>query len=265
MGFLAFIILIYIAHLIMTSLGNKGENSSSNTTINTERQRRNTDYYSSSRSSANIRQRAERESFRPNRTKSSNTNIVFNDNSSKNSKGTLTQSLDISGLNDAFTGAPLQKSLGLYQCQSCQVYYHSESFNILKEANSSQCVACSSTNIINILGSASHAKGRNHNPNVVTLSNYKQYVGSVVTFEGYVCKVNESRRGNDFAVMFEDFSWSKGFKLVFFRDAARRVGGASYIKNLSGRKIKVRGLIVNHPTFGYQIIISQKSMILSVN
>ncbi|MBW7936918.1 MAG: hypothetical protein H3C71_07240, partial [Flavobacteriales bacterium] len=88
--------------------------------------------------------------------------------------------------------------------------------------------------------------------------------GSVVTFEGRVHQVNESRRGNDFAVMFEDKSWVKGFKLVFFRDGARKVGGSSYINSLAGRKVKIRGLVVKHPKFGYEIIISEKSMILSV-
>lgn len=145
------------------------------------------------------------------------------------------------------------------------MYYHSESFEILKTENRSNCVACSSTNIIDILGSTDNRRGKNHTPDVVTLENYKQHVGSVVTFEGYVCRVNESRRGNDFAVMFEDQSWAKGFKLVFFQDASRRVGGAPYIKGLANKKIKVRGLVVNHPKFGYQIIISQKSMVLSVS
>lgn len=215
---------------------------------------------------AAARRQAETKSFRPTPAKSSNKGIVFNTSSSDNSrKTTLAQTLDLSGLNDAFTGAALDRSLGLYQCQACKVYYHSESFAILKEANNSQCVACSSTKIIDILGSTDRSRGNNYTPDVVTLNNYKKHVGSVVTFEGYVCKVNESRRGNDFAVMFENESWAKGFKLVFFRGAAVRVGGASYIKSLSNKKIKVRGLLIKHPKFGYEIIISQKSMILSVS
>ncbi|APG27037.1 hypothetical protein A7E78_03830 [Syntrophotalea acetylenivorans] len=63
--------------------------------------------------------------------------------------------------------------------------------------------------------------------------------------------------------MFEDKSWTKGFKLVFFRTAISRVGGKRFISTLNGKTVKVRGLIVKHQTFGYEIIVSEKSMILS--
>jgi hypothetical protein len=64
--------------------------------------------------------------------------------------------------------------------------------------------------------------------------------------------------------MFEEKSWAKGFKLVFFKGAAARIGGAPYITGLKGRTVKVRGLVVDHKTFGLEIIISERSMILSV-
>ncbi|KPN91119.1 hypothetical protein AL066_12525 [Pseudomonas nunensis] len=97
----------------------------------------------------------------------------------------------------------------------------------------------------------------------MTLGNYHQYVGSVVTFEGLVHKVRESSRGNDYAVMFEDKSWVKSFKLVFFRGAVKKIGG-SQILGLSGKRVKVRGLIIEHPDFGFEIVVSEKAMILSV-
>jgi len=99
----------------------------------------------------------------------------------------------------------------------------------------------------------------------VTLQNYKNHVGRVVTFEGVVTKVNESRRGNDFAVMFENKSWKYGFKLVFFRGAVKKVGGKPYITGLQGQRIRVRGLIINHERYGYEIIVSEKSMILETS
>ena len=63
--------------------------------------------------------------------------------------------------------------------------------------------------------------------------------------------------------MFEDKSWIRGFKLVFFRDAVRKVGGKPYISGLQGKTVSVRGLVINHPRFGYEIVVSEKSMILS--
>ncbi len=204
------------------------------------------------------------ETFRPSSRSRGNSNISFKTTSTPTNTGSVPAEADLEGLHDAFTGAPLDKSLGLHQCQSCKVYYHTESLQILREANNSQCVSCQSTNIIAVIGASKSTGGRDYTPNVVTLQNYKQHEGSVVTFEGRVHKVNESRRGNDFAVMFEDKSWVKGFKLVFFRDGVRKVGGSRYIHSLAGRKVKVRGLVIKHPKFGYEIIVSEKSMILSV-
>lgn len=194
-----------------------------------------------------------------------NSNISFKTTTSSSSNtNSVPATADFAGLHDAFTGAPLDKSLGLHQCQSCKIYYHTESLKVLREATDSQCVACQSTNIIAVVTGGKATGGRDYAPNVVTLQNYRQYAGSVVTFEGFVHKVNESRRGNDFAVMFENKSWVRGFKLVFFRDGVRNVGGKPYITTLRGKTIKVRGLVVNHPKFGYEIIVSEKSMILDV-
>lgn len=204
------------------------------------------------------------DTFRPSSRSRGNSNISFKTTSTPSSAGSVPAEADLEGLHDAFTGAPLDKSLGLHQCQSCKVYYHTESLQILREANNSQCVSCQSTNIIAVIGASKSTGGRDYTPNVVTLQNYKQHEGSVVTYEGRVHKVTESRRGNDFAVMLEGKSWVKGFKLVFFRDGVRKVGGSRYINSLTGRKVKVRGLVIKHPKFGYEIIVSEKSMILSV-
>ncbi len=203
------------------------------------------------------------QTFRPSSTTRTKSKINFKVTSST-SINNVPAASDLEGLHDAFTGAPLDKGLGLYQCQSCMVYYHTESLQVLREVNNSQCVACQSSNIIVVTEGAQAAGGKDYTPNVVTLQNYKQHEGSVVTFEGRVHKVNESRRGNDFAVMFEDKTWVKGFKLVFFSGAVRKVGGASYINSLAGKTIKVRGLIIKHQRFGYEIIVSEKSMIVSV-
>jgi hypothetical protein len=171
---------------------------------------------------------------------------------------------DIAGLHDAFTGALLNPSLGLYQCSSCKVFYHTESLEVIRQENNGRCVACASTNIQIVTDKAGQKQGgRDYDPNVVTLANYKEHVGRVVTFEARVQNVLTSRSGNDYAVMFENTGWVKGFKLVFFRKTISTVGGANYIQSLSGKTIRVRGLVKKHEKFGYQIIVSQKSMILS--
>ena len=170
----------------------------------------------------------------------------------------------IEGLHDAFTGAPLDPSLGLFQCGTCTVFYHRESYQVLREINNSLCISCHSSHIRELVAGEPVGAGVDHTPSVVTLDNYQDFVGSVVTFEGMVHSIKESRRGQDFAVMFENKSWTRGFKLVFFRDGAKRVGGKRYLNTLDGKNIQVRGLIVHHPRYGYEIVVSEKSMILSV-
>lgn len=168
-------------------------------------------------------------------------------------------------LHDAFTGAALNTYLGLYQCSNCKVYYHADSYTVLREINNGKCVSCQSTSISAVTKAAPSKFGREYKPSVVTLQNYRNYVGQVVTFEGFVYKVEESRRGNDFAVEFEKIGWIGSFKLVFFRDSISSLGGRNFIYSLGGKNIKVRGLIVNDPTFGYEIIVSERGMILEIS
>lgn len=205
------------------------------------------------------------QTFRPSARSSVSNKISFKSAPSSEAGSNSLATVELDGLHDAFTGAPLDKALGLYQCQTCKVYYHTESLQVLREANDSKCASCQSTNIISVVAGGKATGGKDYTPNVVTLENYKQFEGTVVTFEGLVHRVNESRRGNDFAVMFEAKSWSSGFKLVFFREeGVRKVGGKPYITQLLRKTVKIRGLLVKHPECGYEIIVSEKSMILDV-
>jgi hypothetical protein len=202
--------------------------------------------------------------YRPRQSSSTRPKIQFNDTGATPTTIKPPSAQDLKDLHDAFTGEPLDLVLGLYQCSSCKVYYHTESYEVLREENRGQCVACSSTNIVALTGeSAKGTSGRDHNPNVITLDNFRSHVGRVIVFEGHVHNVLKSRRGKDYAIMFENKSWTKGFKLVFFRGAVQKVGGSTYINGLKGKTVRVRGLLINHDTFGYEIIVSEKSMILS--
>jgi hypothetical protein len=172
----------------------------------------------------------------------------------------------LAGLHDAFTGARLNPSLGFFQCANCKVYYHAASFAVLREENSSRCVACGAAAVVALTEQQSKTtKGRDYNPDVVTLANFRQHFDRVVTFEGRVHGVKLSRRGMDYAVMLENASWTKGLKLVFFRGAVSAVGGPDFINSLAGRTVRVRGLLINHARFGPEIIISERGMIFGVS
>ncbi|MDR1826971.1 MAG: hypothetical protein LBR29_01430, partial [Methylobacteriaceae bacterium] len=143
-----------------------------------------------------------------------------------------------------------------------------ESFEALRDLNDSRCSACGWPTLAQYHYTPRTTPGEmiwcNFSPDAVTLESYKQHVGRVVTFEGVVRDVKVSRRGTDFALMFENAAWIKGFKLVFFKSAVASLGGPDYLHSLKGKTLRVRGLIANVPVFGYEIIVTHKSMILDV-
>ena len=203
--------------------------------------------------------------YRPRPSSRRDPRIIF-ENPKGGSAGPIPTLAALEGLHDAFTGAPLEARLGLHQCRECKVYYHSSSVDVLREENASRCVSCGTGSIVALTAAqAKTSRGFDYNPNAVTLANYRSHFDRVVTFEGTVQAVKTSRRGLDYAVMFDNASWTKGLKLVFFRGAVHQVGGAEFIEGLSGRFVRVRGLLINHQRFGPEIIISERAMILEVS
>ncbi|GAA0918112.1 hypothetical protein GCM10009552_37720 [Rothia nasimurium] len=136
---------------------------------------------------------------------------------------------------------------------------------VLREANASKCMVCGSSQLRRYGGGESNASARNHIPDAITLSNYRDHIGQVVTFTGFVHEVKQSRRGTDYAVMFEAKSWTKGLKMVAFRGGVAKIGGAQKLKAYAGKTITVRGLLINDRTFGPEIIVDDPAMILSVS
>lgn len=197
--------------------------------------------------------------YRPSTSKRSSTQqpIRFIDNAGSRSPGDL----DLKDLVDALTGAPLQLTTGLYQCQRCKVFYQAHSFEVIQTENNGRCVSCLHAEIVSVAG-RHEQRGRNADVSVITLENYQNYVGHVITFEGSVHTVLKSRRGTDYAVMFENRSWTRGFKMVIFRGDVRRVGGESFLYGLIGHRVQVRGLLIRHKRFGYEIIVSDRAMVL---
>lgn len=171
--------------------------------------------------------------------------------------------LDIKDLVDALTGASLTLSLGLYQCQHCKVFYQDQSVEVIRSENDGRCVSCLHAEIVSVAG-RHEQRGCNADVSVISLQSYQKYVGHVITFEGQVHTVLISRRGTDYAVMFENQTWTRGFKMVVFRGCVEQIGGTRFLLSLVGHKVRVRGLLIKHKRFGYEIIISDRAMILGV-
>jgi hypothetical protein len=173
---------------------------------------------------------------------------------------------------DFVTGASFGTSASTYQCVDCLAFYGLESYDLLRTENGGRCASCRSVNL-RVLGAGDRQAAqrtvppstRATGPGAATLANYRSHEGQVATFTGRVIKILESRRGGDFAVMFEDKSWKQGFKLVFFKGALNALGGDNYVRSLPGATITVRGLIVNHGQFGYEIIVNDRGMVLRID
>ena len=174
---------------------------------------------------------------------------------------------------DFLTGASLQTSASTYRCVECSAFYSPESYALLRTENGGRCASCRAPNLrtLGTEGGTAARPGtvpptsRAVGPGVATLANYRNFEGQVVTFTGHVVKVRESARGGDFAVMFEDKRWNSAFKLMIFKSALNYLGGSTYAQQLEGATITVRGLLVNHPKFGYQMILNDRRMVLKVD
>lgn len=172
---------------------------------------------------------------------------------------------DLRDINDAFTGRRLDLAQPIFECANCHVFYQEASMAVLREANASKCMACGSSQLRRHGKGDSNAGARNHTPGAITLTNYREYIGQVVTFTGYVHEVKQSRRGVDYAVMFEAKSWTKGLKMVAFRGGVRNLGGGTKLKSYAGKTLTIRGLLINDKTFGPEIIVDDPAMILRVS
>ncbi len=171
---------------------------------------------------------------------------------------------DLKDINDAFTGRRLDLTQAIFECVSCHVFYQAASIAVLREANSSRCMACGSTQIVEHGKGQAHAKARNYTPDAVTLKNYRQHIGHVITFTGLVHDVKQSRRGVDYAVMFESASWTKGLKMVAFKGGVRKLGGASMLGSYKGKTLTIRGLLIHDAVFGPEIIVDDPAMIVRI-
>lgn len=172
--------------------------------------------------------------------------------------------VDLKDIQDAFTGSLLDTTKDIYQCKKCRVYYQSLSIQVLRQENEGCCVSCRSKEIFPVKSFFNVKRGINILPNIVTLQTFRNHIGQTITFEGYVPRVNVSRDGRSYAVMFEDTSWNNGLKMTVFKGTVRDSGGSRFLRSLQGKTIKIRGLLTNHPTFGFQIVVSHREMILEV-
>jgi hypothetical protein len=64
--------------------------------------------------------------------------------------------------------------------------------------------------------------------------------------------------------MFEPTSWVRGLKMVVFRGDTGKFGGPKFLLSLANQTVRIRGLLIRHETYGYEIIVSDPAMILGI-
>lgn len=171
----------------------------------------------------------------------------------------VAQGVDLAGLVDALTGMPLQREDGLRQCLRCRVFYQTHSYALIQAENGGRCVACSDKRLVKV-PLVDPVAGCNAEATAVTLADYPQHLGQLVVFEGQVVDVIPSRGGKQYAVMFENATWSKGLKMVVPEKELPRLGGLAALNGLRGSTIRLRGLLRHHPLLGPQIMSSRPEL-----
>jgi hypothetical protein len=175
------------------------------------------------------------------------------------------EAVDRTDVRDAVTGEPLRRSVAVQQCLRCQASYEPPSLEFIRRQNGGRCIACGF-----IVGAGNHARttttDRVHapGPETTTLANYRARLNQMVVFEGRCVRVLPSQSGTAYAVMFENGAWAQGFKLVIRTAHVAAIGGPQFIQSLAGRTVRVRGVIEHSPVFGYEVNVTNRSMILGV-
>jgi DNA-directed RNA polymerase subunit RPC12/RpoP len=166
---------------------------------------------------------------------------------------------------DAVTGQPLGAERRRYRCSRCQLFYGASSVEFIRRENGGRCIGCGSAAVVPSDGQRveQHVTPPGAGA-ATTVANYRRHVNQMVVFEGRCLQVLTSRSGTAYAVMFEPGTWTEGFKLVVRTAFVAEVGGERFIRSLSGQMIRARGVITHSPVFGYEIGISNRSMILGV-
>lgn len=173
-------------------------------------------------------------------------------------------------LQDPLSGEPIkiEPNKNLYECENCFVIYLEESFDYITLYNNGKCVCCGKKSI-KLFDYFKETKLKivipKFIPEIITLENYKDFVGKSIKFSGTIVKILESKRG-DYALMFEDKPWVEGFKLIIFYPLMKPGKGLEreFLRSLVGKTVKVRGILQKHEIYGYEILIFKRSMILDI-
>lgn len=177
------------------------------------------------------------------------------------------------GANDPYALTALAAGERVTMCGRCCVGYHAETADFLRQANEGKCVSCQRSDRMSVVvlpGTAAAvvpaetaAVAPAAGDRVVRLDKIWEHAGQIVTFEGYVHRVYQSRGTGTWFVKFERTPRpAEGFRLVIFNGFTKRWTAQGLdIRDYEGQTIRVRGLIRVDPVWGIQMLIDRPDVI----
>jgi hypothetical protein len=179
------------------------------------------------------------------------------------------------GLNDPYTLTPLAPGERIEYCTNCHLGYHLATVAMLREGNRGACVGCMQPGRWRVfilpggdgLVTELPAVAPVASDTLVRLDKIWDYVGHIVTFEGFVHRVQQSRSSATWFVVFEPKrNPLEAFRLVIYNRYSKNwLDEGIDINSYSGKVIRVRGLIRVDPNYGIQMLINQPGVITIVD
>ncbi|MBI6546661.1 MAG: hypothetical protein HY692_07690 [Cyanobacteria bacterium NC_groundwater_1444_Ag_S-0.65um_54_12] len=166
---------------------------------------------------------------------------------------------DLVGCYDPLDGTVLVAGERAVVCLACGTGYHQTSWDFLAMHNAGACCNCRRTSRFSVLALASvstSATRADPHATVIRLEALPDHLGQAIVFEGWVLHHQISTAtGTHFVKFHNDRNPFKGFKLVIFASELykweqRGIDPVSYEHHL----IQVRGLLLEHPQYGLEIL-----------
>jgi len=188
--------------------------------------------------------------------------------------------LDLSsliGAEDAFEHTELKAGETVAYCTYDKVAYHLSTWKFLQEKNRGRCCSCGRSGTIQVvqLPGVPTVEVRPRVPvetrwlretkEVIGLEEIYDHIGRAVVVEGSVHEVYRSQKGTYFVRFEKRKSGDRpfdGFKVVIFdRYASEWISLGMHPKHYAGHKVRVRGVIQDHETWGIEILVNSPRVI----
>jgi hypothetical protein len=190
------------------------------------------------------------------------------------------------GIEDAFEHTPLEPGERIAYCRYDRVAYHLSTWEFLRKENGGRCCSCGRSGTIQLFTLPGPAgkqslpapaapvyRGKPASPawqgsgqEIIGLENVYEYIGQAVVVEAQVYEVYKTMSTGTYFVRFSERQAGdtpfSGFKLVIFSGYESEWSRAGLSPRLyAGRRIRVRGLIQAHPTWGIEILVNSPRLI----